>query len=104
MKTALLHLIEFYQRFLTLFSYGSCRYYPTCSEYVRLQVKYNNIFLAILNSIKRVLSCNQLFEGGIDYPIVKVELELQSNIEKIDFWLVPVKGQKGKYYLIKNIT
>ncbi len=101
----LLNLIKFYQRFLTNFAYGSCRYYPTCSEYAKREFQYNNVFLAFFNSSKRILSCNQLFQGGIDYPIVsKVKLKFHTKINKIDFWLVPIAKGETRYYLIKNFS
>jgi putative membrane protein insertion efficiency factor len=105
MKSIILKFINFYQKFLTNFAYGSCRYYPTCSEYAKRQFQFNNIFLAFFNSSKRILSCNQLFAGGLDYPIVsKVKLKLHSNIDKIDFWLVPVEKGSKRFYLIKNFS
>lgn len=104
-KSLILKLIHFYQKFLTNFAYGSCRYYPTCSEYAKREFQYNNILLAFFNSTKRILSCNQLFTGGIDYPIVsKVKLKFHLNINKIDFWLVPTYKNSNKYYLIKNFS
>ncbi|MFA7500284.1 MAG: membrane protein insertion efficiency factor YidD, partial [Sulfurimonas sp.] len=34
-KKFLLKLLWLYQKFFTLLGYGSCRYYPTCSEYAK---------------------------------------------------------------------
>jgi putative membrane protein insertion efficiency factor len=103
-KLAIL-LINFYQKFLTVFSYGSCRYYPTCSEFTKNQFQYNNLLLASFISTKRLLSCNPLFPGGIDYPIISnFKFQFNKKIEKIDFWLVPVKNspQNNKFYLVRN--
>ena len=50
---------------------GSCRYYPTCSEYAKWQFEFNRPDLALAASTLRILRCNQLFPGGIDYPKVR---------------------------------
>jgi len=74
MKKLVLIFLNIYQKFFTLIGYGSCRYYPTCSEYAKWQFEANSFLKALYYSIKRILSCNQLFDGGIDYPIVKKNL------------------------------
>ena len=62
--------IRFYQKYLTVLSYGSCRYYPTCSQYALWQLDNNSFFKAIFYTIIRILKCNQLFDGGFDYPVI----------------------------------
>jgi len=104
-----LQLISFYQKFLTHFAYGSCRYYPTCSEYSRQQFKHNRIDLAFFNSTKRILSCNQLFPGGIDYPVIIKKMWITVPVRdlsnrKIENWFVPVIGKTDHYYIIKDIS
>lgn len=104
-KNPIIYLISFYQKFLTNLAYGSCRYYPSCSEYAKRQFQYNNIFQALFFSSKRILTCNQLFAGGLDYPIVsKVKLKLHQKIQKIDFWLVPTSKNSKSYHLVKNFS
>ncbi|MBD3807539.1 MAG: membrane protein insertion efficiency factor YidD, partial [Epsilonproteobacteria bacterium] len=67
-RKLLLKLLWLYQKFFTLLGYGSCRYYPTCSEYARINFENNSLLSAFYNSFIRILRCNQLFDGGIDYP------------------------------------
>lgn len=101
MKQLTLWLISFYQKFLTLFSYGSCRYQPTCSQYAKVQFENNTFFKAIYFTITRILKCNQLFPGGFDYPVVKMNT-LKANTRKkikIKYWLIPV-GKDEKYFKI----
>ncbi|MDR3346382.1 MAG: membrane protein insertion efficiency factor YidD [Campylobacteraceae bacterium] len=108
MKKALLWLLWIYQKFFTLLSFGSCRYYPTCSEYAKWQIEYNNIFEAFLYAILRILRCNQLFRGGIDYPkirknrIKKPKL-LKRSFGKIDIvvWFVPT--DRGRFFIVKSL-
>ncbi len=108
MKKALLLLLAVYQKIFTLFSYGSCRYYPTCSEYAKWQIEQNSLPKALFSSLIRILRCNQFFEGGIDYPVVKKDFKNSligyKNIKNrnflIKYWFVPKRG--NEYYLIKS--
>ncbi len=105
-RKALLRLLSIYQKFFTLIGYGSCRYYPTCSEYAKWQFEENPLYIAFYKSALRILSCNQLFPGGIDYPQKHCFCEKPVNkaedltINKIKFWLVPTENKKIS--IIKN--
>ncbi|MCR4942398.1 MAG: membrane protein insertion efficiency factor YidD [Campylobacter sp.] len=104
MRRLLLSCIKFYQSYISKFTPSSCRYYPTCSEFAIWQLKNNQIFLALLATFLRILRCNQLFKGGIDYPIIKKKFKQnfdpkRSNLQDIKFWFVPYK--EGKFYVIK---
>ncbi|MDR0762573.1 MAG: membrane protein insertion efficiency factor YidD [Campylobacteraceae bacterium] len=108
MRKFALWFLKLYQRFFTVFSFGSCRYYPTCSEYAKLLFEYDNLVLAFMKSVLRILRCNQLFKGGIDYPAVgknafkKPPLLRQSfNNVNIVVWFVPTK--KSSFYVIKSL-
>jgi len=83
---------------------GSCRYYPTCSEYAKWQFAFNRADKAFAQTTLRILRCNQLFEGGIDYPVVDYTppllLCLWQKKFKVKFWLVP--KDKNSYYVIKD--
>jgi putative membrane protein insertion efficiency factor len=86
---------------------GSCRYYPTCSEYAKWQFEFNSPHRALVSSTLRIARCNQLFPGGIDYPVVDWNPQVcptpckpkQIDLEDISFWLVP-KDTK-RYIVIK---
>ena len=86
---------------------ASCRYYPTCSEYAKWQFQFNPPYKAILYSSLRVARCNQLFKGGIEYPIVdykRVNLIKLSNPKyiKVKYWLIP--NSKNRYFVIKSFA
>ena len=102
MKIIFKYLIRFYQKYLTVISYGSCRYYPTCSQYAVWQLDNNTFFKAIYFTISRILKCNQLFPGGFDYPMVKLKKNQNANFEKIKikYWFVPTEN--NKYFVVKN--
>jgi putative membrane protein insertion efficiency factor len=119
-RKALLKSIKFYQN-ISKFTPNSCRYYPSCSEYAKWLFLFDNPLLAIGKVTKRILSCNQLFLGGIDYPKFDykppklVELDNRVYREKrphqplkikdkkskltVQFWLIP---HKDKFYIVKD--
>ena len=103
-RKVLLKILWFYQKFFTLIGYGSCRYYPTCSEYARIHFENNSISSAFYHSFTRILRCNQLFDGGIEYPFLDKLLLKPKNldVDSIKYWLVPNK--KNRYYIIKNFS
>lgn len=82
---------------------ANCRYYPTCSEYGKWQFEFNRPDKALAQTTLRILRCNQLFAGGIDYPVVKYTtpnlLEVNQNI-RILYWIVP--KEKQRYYIVKD--
>jgi putative membrane protein insertion efficiency factor len=92
---------------------ASCRYYPSCSEYAKWQFEFNAPHKAFASSSLRILRCNQLFEGGIDYPLVDFKppkstalLKLNAFCGKIDviYWLVPKSTDPDNinYYVLKD--
>ncbi|MDD3342436.1 MAG: membrane protein insertion efficiency factor YidD [Sulfurospirillaceae bacterium] len=106
MKYLALFIIRLYQKFFTLIGYGSCRYYPTCSQYAKEQLLHNSILKALWYSFIRILKCNQLFVGGIDYPVVDKKFALTSTLMPhklqcipIFFWFVP--KDKQSFYVVK---
>ncbi len=106
MRKLALWFLSIYQKFFTLLGYGSCRYYPTCSEYAKWQFEKNTLLKAFYFTTKRVLSCNQLFDGGIDYPVIKCcenKNKLQKTISKkikVKYWYV--KKENNNYFLLKS--
>ncbi len=105
MKTLALLLIKLYQRFFTLIGYGSCRYYPTCSQYAKEQLLHNGFLKALFYSMIRILKCNQLFAGGIDYPVItrlfnssSLSAPRHSSVSVL-FWFVP--KNKQSFYVVK---
>jgi len=76
MKKILIYLINFYQSTLskdhgpTKNSYisGYCKYYPSCSEYMKQSIEKNNTLTGLLKGIWRILRCNPFSKGGVDLP------------------------------------
>ncbi|WP_142936217.1 membrane protein insertion efficiency factor YidD [Balnearium lithotrophicum] len=68
MKSVVISLVKFYQKFISPFTPGSCRYYPTCSNYTIMAVEKYGVLKGLIKSLWRVLRCNPLSKGGVDYP------------------------------------
>lgn len=90
---------------------SNCRYYPTCSEYAKWQFEFNAPHKALVASSLRILRCNQLFDGGIDYPLITFKppklLELLDFNQycgkiKVIYWFVPKDANHFQYYLLKD--
>jgi hypothetical protein len=62
----------------------------------------NSFFKGIYFTITRILKCNQLFVGGIDYPIVNKipNKSIMHKKIKVIYWFVPTKN--NKYFVVKN--
>jgi len=57
-----------YKRFLSPLLPRSCRFSPTCSEYVRVAVLKYGPWRGLYLGAGRVLRCQPLHPGGIDLP------------------------------------
>ena len=67
MKKIMIVCIRFYRRNISPFKqYGSCKYFPTCSQYaIEAIEKYGAIKGGVL-SLWRILRCNPFSKGGYD--------------------------------------
>ena len=95
--------INFYQKYISPLTGSNCRFYPTCSEYAKWVFENQNIIVATYKTTTRILRCNQLFDGGIDYPKIKFKPKNIIYGEKIDikYYIIPYK--KDIYYLVKTL-
>ncbi|MCK9162352.1 MAG: membrane protein insertion efficiency factor YidD [Arcobacter butzleri] len=97
------YFIRFYQKYLSIFSHGSCRFYPTCSQYSQIHFENNSFFKASYHTITRILRCNQLFSGGFDHPEVLLDLKkIKISYKKVSikYWYIP--NGNGRFFVIKN--
>ncbi|MFR8644648.1 MAG: membrane protein insertion efficiency factor YidD [Monoglobus pectinilyticus] len=46
----------------------TCRFYPTCSQYAIMAVEKYGLIKGLFMAVWRVLRCNPMNKGGIDYP------------------------------------
>ncbi len=69
MKKIFIFLINGYQRFISPFFKGfgvNCKYYPSCSEYMKEAILKYGVFKGCFLGICRILRCNPFSKGGYD--------------------------------------
>lgn len=69
MKRVFIGILNFYQKRISPFLGGigiHCKYYPSCSEYMRQAIEKYGCFKGIFLGIIRLLKCNPFSKGGYD--------------------------------------
>ncbi|MCD6449056.1 MAG: membrane protein insertion efficiency factor YidD [Thermotogaceae bacterium] len=66
MKRILIHLIRFYQKFISPLFPPTCRFEPTCSNYSIQALEKHGLLKGLYLSLRRIIRCNPLNEGGYD--------------------------------------
>ena len=66
MRKIFIFLIKFYQKAISPFLGGRCRFYPTCSEYTKQAIEKYGCIKGIIKGIFRILKCNPFSKGGYD--------------------------------------
>jgi putative membrane protein insertion efficiency factor len=66
MKTVFIKLIEIYQRYISVFMSPSCRFHPTCSEYMINAVSEYGALKGFFLGLKRLCCCHPFHKGGFD--------------------------------------
>ena len=66
MNKIILLLIRIYQIAISPLLGQNCKFYPSCSNYSIEAFKKYNFFKASYLTVKRLLKCNPLSDGGID--------------------------------------
>lgn len=64
-------LIHIYQHTLSKAFGPVCKYYPSCSHYSDLAFQVHGFWKGLLLTGWRLLRCNPLSDGGVDYPPLK---------------------------------
>lgn len=66
MKQLMIYFVRFYQRFISPLFPPSCRYYPTCSNYMLSALKKHGFIKGFLMGLARIIRCNPFIRGGVD--------------------------------------
>lgn len=70
MTRLLLLLLKGYKRFISPFLGSHCRFYPTCSDYMRDSLLEHGLLKGLGMGIHRVFRCHPFNPGGYD-PVPK---------------------------------
>ena len=66
MRNVFIFLVRLYQQLLSPLFPPSCRYQPTCSEYMAQALDKYGVFKGGWMGTKRILRCHPLHKGGYD--------------------------------------
>lgn len=66
MKNLLILFVKFYQKCLSPFCSGCCRFRPTCSQYMIDALQTHGIVKGLYLGIKRILKCHPWGGSGYD--------------------------------------
>ena len=62
----LIGMIDIYQRFFSLLLESNCRFYPTCSHYLKEAIQLHGPIKGMMLGINRLSKCHPWHEGGMD--------------------------------------
>ena len=68
LRTAAIFPIRVWQRVVSPLIGPRCRYHPSCSEYAAQAIQRFGILRGGVLAAWRLLRCNPLSRGGLDYP------------------------------------
>ena len=66
MRKLIVAVLRFYKLILSPFLPSACRYYPSCSEYMRQAVEKHGAARGVWMGLKRLLRCHPFHAGGLD--------------------------------------
>ncbi len=65
-RKGVLSSITFYKKGISPFLPRSCRFYPTCSEYMFQSVENYGVVHGVKAGMKRIIKCHPFHPGGYD--------------------------------------
>ena len=74
LRFVLVAMIRCYQVCIRPFLIGSCKFYPTCSEYAAEAIGTPGARRGLLLTVRRVVRCHPFSHGGID-PVPQAPLQ-----------------------------
>jgi hypothetical protein len=81
MRTVLVALINFYQKWISPSFAPRCKYYPSCSTYAASAISHYGI-RGVGMALWRLVRCNPWSHGGVDYPVKNSSLNEDKTTEK----------------------
>lgn len=68
LRFVLIQMVKFYQRAISPLLWSSCRFTPTCSQYMILAIEKYGAIRGVWKGICRILRCHPFHPGGFDPP------------------------------------
>jgi len=66
MRKLIVAILRFYKLALSPMLPSACRYYPSCSDYMRQAVEKYGPARGVWMGIKRIARCHPFHQGGLD--------------------------------------
>jgi putative membrane protein insertion efficiency factor len=66
MRKLIVTILRCYKLMVSPFLPSACRYYPSCSEYMRQAVEKHGVARGLWMGAKRLLRCHPFHAGGLD--------------------------------------
>ena len=66
MRELVVVFLRFYKRWISPLLPSACRFYPTCSDYMREAVEKHGAGRGIYLGLKRLAKCHPFHAGGYD--------------------------------------
>ncbi|WNF37146.1 membrane protein insertion efficiency factor YidD [Bacillaceae bacterium IKA-2] len=66
LKSLLIGVILFYQKYISRFTPPTCRFYPTCSHYGLEAIRRFGPLKGSFLTVKRLFKCHPFHPGGMD--------------------------------------
>ena len=66
MRKLIVAILRFYKLMVSPLLPSACRYYPSCSEYMRQAVEKHGVARGVWMGVKRLLRCHPFHAGGLD--------------------------------------
>ncbi|MBC2285594.1 membrane protein insertion efficiency factor YidD [Listeria booriae] len=73
MKKIMLGGIQLYRKYISPLKPGTCRFYPTCSQYGMEAITEHGALRGGWLTIKRISKCHPLHKGGVDLVPLKCD-------------------------------
>lgn len=66
MKTIIIQIIKGYQQTISKLFPSTCRFYPSCSQYMIEAIQVYGLWQGIWKGLKRIGKCHPFHPGGVD--------------------------------------
>ncbi|MBW6508997.1 MAG: membrane protein insertion efficiency factor YidD [Desulfuromonadales bacterium] len=73
-----IYLIDIYKYLISPLKQNCCRFYPSCSSYVREALIIHGIFKGLYYSLIRIIKCHPFHPGGFD-PVPHHKIRIRNN-------------------------